>query len=320
VYVQAASLNKTGLREPALTALKGYEDRFKDSYLAKAALEQRALIEERLGKWKEAVEDYKILGYDRDRAYILDVRLTPEEMQDYATETKDPLDAITAGYRYLRVGNFDRAKQWFENVPEEQRKKLAKVGSRDYAWLQPENSNSPLDLIPDPSKTARELSVLQKDKSAKGLYAFASYYYNHRNLLLYNAPLWEGSRAALGWAWNAKIATPEDSAARQKHFFEHECVARSRAICLELVKRYPKDPIAAKALYRAATSTRRLASFNGWWRAQNDKTNRYEEAANLLKRVYTEFPNDPLAKNARKYEKVFRQEGGGALLATMFQE
>jgi hypothetical protein len=320
VYVRAGALNKTGQKEAAYSALQGYEDRFKGSYLRQAALEQRALIAERLGKWPAAIADYKELDYDLDRAYIVDVRLTPDQVRAYAGETKDPLDILSAGYRYLRANDFAKAIESFQSIPDAERKKLAKVGSRDYAWLQPENSNSPLDRIPDPLTTAKDLQKLHADKTAKGLYTLASYYYTRRNLLLYNAPLWEGSRGALGWSWNEKIATPEDSAARQKHFFEHECVARSRAICMELVRRYPKDPIAAKALYRAATSTRRLASFNGWWRAQNDKNNRFEEAANLLKRVYTEFPKDPLAKNARKYEKVFRQEGSSALLATMFRE
>lgn len=320
VYVRAGALNKTGQKDAAYAALQGYEDRFKESYLRQAALELRALIAERLGKWSNAVADYKELDYNMDRAYILDVRLTPDQVKTYAEETKEPLDTLSAGYRYLRVNDFPKAIAAFQAIPDAERKKLAKVGSRDYAWLQPENSNSPLDRIPDPLTTAKDLQKLHADKTAKGLYTLASYYYNHRNLLLYNAPLWEGGRASLGWAWNEKIATPEDSAARQRHFFEHECVARSRAICMELVKRYPKDPIAAKALYRAATSTRRLASFNGWWRSQNEKNNRFEDAANLLKRVYTEFPKDPLAKNARKYEKVFRQEGSGALLASMFRE
>lgn len=318
VYVRAASLHRAGQDDQAAKALEGYEEKYPSSYLRKAAIEQRAVIGERRGTWFEAVADYEKLGYKQDVAYILDVRLDPAQVETYAERKNDSVAKLTAGYRQLRANNFAAATKWFESIPEAERRKVAKVGSRDYAWLEPEKATSPLDSIPDPLTTARDLAKLQRDKSAKGLYALASYYYTRRNLLLYNAALWDGSRGALGWAWNAKIATPEDSAARQKHFFEHECVARSRAICLEVAKRYPKSPVAGKALYRAATSTRRLAGFNGWWRSQNAKTNRYEAAANLLKRVYTEYPKDPLAKNARKYEKVYRQEGAGAVMATMF--
>ncbi|MGV3614949.1 MAG: tetratricopeptide repeat protein [Fimbriimonas sp.] len=319
VFVHAAALHKLGLQDQALAALADYETRFKDSYLVRPALEQRAVIHERAEHWEEAIEDFRALNYERDIAYLIDVRLDPGQVEAYANKKGDALARLSAGYRRLRTNDFAAAIKWFSSVPDAERRKLAHVGSRDYAWLQPENAKSPLDQIPDPLTTARDLSKLQADKSAKGLYTLASYYYGRRNLLLYNAPLWEGGRGGLGWAWNEKIATPQDEAARRRHHFEHECLWRARVICLELAKRYPKDPYAARAVYRAATATRRLASFNPWWRS-HDGTNRYFEAANLLKRVYTSYPRDPLAKNARKYEKVFRQEGTGAMASTMFED
>jgi hypothetical protein len=319
-YVRGAALAKSGLREPAREALAGYETRFKNSYLRLAAVEQRALNNERLGRWADALADYQTLNYTGDLAYLVDVRMTPAQVEAYAREKKDRVWArLAAGYRRLRLGEYDAAATWFESVPTPERRKLAEAGSRSYAWLEPDAPNSPLDRIPDPLTTARELGKLSQDKSAKGLYAYASYFYDRRNLLLYNAAAWKGLRGSLGWGWNEKIATPEDEAARRRHHFEHECLWRARVTCLELAKRYPKDPLAPRALYRAATATRRLANFNPWWRVDNEKTDRYAEAASLLRRVYTEYPKAPLAKNARKYEKVFRQEGSRSFTANLFR-
>jgi hypothetical protein len=319
-YIRAAALAKSGLREPAREALAGYETRFKNSYLRLAAVEQRALNNERLGRWEDALADYQTLNYTGDLAYLIDVRMTPAQVEAYAREKKDRVWArLAAGYRRLRLGDYDAAATWFESIPTPERRKLTEAGSRGYAWLEPDSPNSPLDRIPDPLTTARELGKLSQDKSAKGLYAFASYFYDRRNLLLYNAAAWKGLRASLGWGWNEKIATPEDEAARRRHHFEHECLWRARVACLELAKRYPKDPLAPRALYRAATATRRLANFNPWWRVDNEKTDRYAEAASLLRRVYTEYPKAPLAKNARKYEKVFRQEGSRSFTANLFR-
>jgi hypothetical protein len=116
---------------------------------------------------------------------------------------------------------------------------------------------------------------------------------------------------------NTGVADDRDKKAVTEHCFEHEALAQARKICLEISAEFPKEAVSAKALYRAATATRRLADFNGWWRYETGATY-YTSAADLLKRVYSEFPSSELAANAKKYESVYREEGKDTVVSTMF--
>ncbi len=321
-YVRASCLAKTD----AAVAIAGYRkvSEMSGSYLHQAARENLAILLEHGGRWGEALDQYEKLGYTYDIAYLLDVRMTPGEIEQLIAKrgTSDPkhnLLKFSLAMRLLRDDKLDESKQLLASIPTAERDKLSHKGSGDYSWVE-DKKGGILDSLYDPLDTANDLIALRKKVAgastdsgkADALYALASYYYTHRNLLLYNASLWDGGRNwAFGASWNTKIATHEDNVAAQNHHYVHESVNRARLICLEIVKRYPKSAAAPKALYRAATATRRLASFNGWWRNQKAMPHLYADAAALLDRVAKEYPADALAKKARKYAQVFREEGKG---------
>lgn len=339
-YVKAGSLHKLKDSQKAYASLAEFETKFPNSYLIKAVREFRAMLAEKLGKWSSAITEYRALGYKYDAAYLIDVRMSIADLEqsvlDAAMSKEVDTLRLAIGYRRLRKGDYLGAKSAFLTVGERVRKRRLKIGSKDYqGW----SGKETLDLIPDPLVTLRDLTQLSKDRSPKGRYALASYYYNHRNLMLYNADLWDGSRTNVLWSarptrkysenpygvqdgWNFYIATPNDVSAVKEHFYSHECLWRVRQICLGIAKTAPNDPIAPLALYRAATATRRLARFNSWWDRESLETtgnkSYYLVAADLLKQLYTNYPKCALAKNARKYEKVFRQEKKDNVFAMMF--
>ena len=78
--------------------------------------------------------------------------------------------------------------------------------------------------------------------------------------------------------------------------------------------------MSSKALYRAATASRRLADFNNWWRLYGNTATLYDSAIALMERCAAEYPNEPLAARARKYAKAFADEKAGNLLNAAFQK
>lgn len=321
-YVRAGCVAKTD----AAAAIAGYRKvaEMSDSYLHQAARENLAILLEHGGRWGEALDQYEKLGYTYDIAYLLDARMSTDEIRQLidkrgTADLKHNLLKFSLAMRLMRDDKLDEARSLLASIPTAERDKLSHKGSGDYSWVE-DKKGGILDSLFDPLDTANDLIALRKKVAsastdsgrADALYALASYYYTHRNLLLYNASLWDGGRNwAFGASWNTKIATHEDNVAAQNHHYVHESVNRARLICLEVVKRYPKSAAAPKALYRAATATRRLASFNGWWRNQKAMPHLYADAAALLDRVAKEYPADALAKKARKYAQVFREEGKG---------
>ena len=325
-------MQRLGRKAEALASLENADKVLNGSYLKRPSLELRAILSENLGDLAGALDMYRKLKYSYDVAYLVDVRMSVDQVGAYARANPDPLLRLSHGFRLLRADRLAEAEKVFAAIPEADRRKMAKVGSGDYAWLQNDSPGSTLDVIADPLTTVRDLQAIEKkvnettgEARLAARYELASYYYTHRNLVLYNAAMWDGSRGLLAnlvtndaytWAGtrgvvsgtNSTVTTKADEDAIRKHHFEHEALYRSRQICLDIVKENPKSAVADRALYRAATASRRLANFNPWWRDYDKNGNIYASAANLLKRVYTEHPGSPLAANAKKYEKVFRDE------------
>ncbi len=324
-YVLAAAYEKQGKQAETLKILEQFESKYPKSYLKNPAIEYRASLHIRNKELVLALADFEKLEYRMDVAYLLDVRMSPEEINLVATDRKAEPDVdkyrLAYGYRLLRKGGYAEAEAAFSSIPEARRKKLAEVGERNYAWLQ--DDSGLLDTIPDPLQTTRDLKALEEkiarssgSAKASAKYELASYFYNRRNLLLYNASLWQGGRGVLV-GLNTGITDQSDKSAVSEHCFEHEALAQARRICLEIASEHPKEATTAKALYRAATATRRLADFNSWWRYETSATY-YNGAADLLKRVYTEFPASELSANAKKYESVYREEGKENAQSSLF--
>lgn len=328
LYVRGSSLRRTG---DAAGAESAYEEVVKlDGRLTGAARENLALIFERAGRWGDALDQYRALDYRWDVAYLLDARIPLPELQKIAEARKGEKDGdllrFSVGMRLLRQDRLADARAVFASIENRKRSEIGRVGSKDFGWVR-EDPRGLVDQVFDPLTTTDDLLRLRKavsdaatdDAKARALYALASYYYERRNLLLYNAPLWEGARNSMfGFFWNTKVAVREDNLAVAQHHYEHEALFRARSICLELVRRYPKSSVADRALYRAATSSRRLADFNTWWRDRNRVQDMWSSASTLMDRVSAEYPRSPLAPTARKYAAVFREEGKGATQSLMF--
>lgn len=305
-------------------AENGYLDvirRYPKSHLAKAAREPLALVRERRGDLAGALDLYFEMDYRSDIAYLLDARMTPEQVAAYAKrpEGRNRRNRINLayGYRLLRVGKFEQAERAFASIPEKLRLRLAKNAS-PYGYSPFGDSyQEDLDKFFDPLATARSLGHLTRaaakakegEPKARAMYALASFYRSRRHLLLYNADLWGGTRLYdFGWSWFEGAATPDDDRAAIRHHREHECLMHTYAICREIARKYPKSSMAAPALYRAATSAYTLCEFNDWWRKQGRAILKPQVAVDLMKRLAADYPDHALATNARKYARLWTAE------------
>lgn len=316
-YVRAGTYSKRG-EAKAAEADYAWVAEQKESDLAPAARENLAIIFERQGRWAEAFEQYRALGYGSDVAYLIDARLTLEELEQLIarqtdTETKHRL-TYSLGVRLLRDRQYSRAIDTLGQVPVEQLRTWASLGDPDVmrGW-----GSSGFDRLQDPRETAAELRRLtlategsgDEEAIAGALYDLMSYFYTRRNLLLYNPMLWSGGRSSLfGFWWNEAIATEVDNEAVDLHHREHEMLYRCIGLGQRLAERFPKTSWAPKALYRSACAARRLADFNPYWRARNQREDMWSLAIALMNRVTTEYPGDPLAPTAAKFAKVFEDE------------
>jgi tetratricopeptide (TPR) repeat protein len=288
------------------------------SYLVGGARENLALACEKMGQQGEALDQYSRLGYDWDVAYMLDVRMNPKQIEGfvraYPNHKLRKSATYALGLRYLRKGRFALAQEWLGRLDRRDRLKMAglvRSHDEDYGF-QFEDSK-----LYDPLRTASELSTLHRrygaakspEYKARSLYALASYYYRKRNLLLYNPTLWKGERATVyEMYWSETAATKADDEAWSKHCYEHECFARARAYCLEILHRYPRSSVAAKAAYTAAVSGNRLAHLNSWWRDEDDRIDLLGQSVRLMKRIVKSYPRSSLAKSAKKYGGVYAAE------------
>ena len=315
LFVRGASKQKIGHNDAALADFNALLARCPNSFLRHAARENVAILDESAGLRGAALDNYFALNYQLDIAFLLDVRMTPHEIETYiAAHPKSPqkdLLAYSLGIRYLREERWAESEKWLKRV----------APAKYAAYSKMREDSSELDTkSPAPLEALRELRGLYQNISDAGsdneraaaLYAYASYYSTHGTLLLYNSALWQGQREGAFQFWqNARQTSPEDAAAIRNHMISHEVYSRSRRICLELARRYPASPVAPAAVYRAAAACRRLAAFNTWWTAENKRHNYWDEATLLMNRVADTYPKSPQAAKARKYAAVFQKEKKG---------
>jgi len=315
LYVRGASGRKSGRWVAAESDFRRLLRRYPRSYLCGAARENLALLYESHGRLDLALDQYYLLNYQEDSAYILDARMTTRQIASYIRShphhPQRHLLIYTLGIRQLRDNHYSRALATLSRLPEKAMQKLISEEQADY-W-----EDTTHNQTHDPRKTARELARLERVihlahgpvAKAGALFDKALFIYNNRDLLYYNIALWRGKRSlSFGAYWNPKVATLADQASVRQHHFEHECLFRARTQCLEIARRYPHTPTAPKALYCAAWSTRSLASFNGWWRKEAKPLRLWHDSVSLMKMVNQRYPKDPLAKDARYFTRVFAQD------------
>lgn len=312
LFVHGAILQKLGRPGPALRQFDLLMTNYPNSPLRRSAREEIAILDEGVNDMGGALDQYFALGYDLDIAFLLDARMTIPQIRLYLAGHSHAghynLIAYSLGIRYLRAEKWGAAEYWLRRLPHKVYVSYLKV---DSDWFD-DTQHTPPPLI-----TAEQLSRLQEavskartaNERARALYRYASYYYDHGTLLLYNGALWQGQRAeSFSFWWNARQATSRDDNMARAYMYQHEVYARTLALCEAIARQYPNSPTAPQALYRAGCAARKLADLNDWWRAEDSRRHLWTKSVALMQELTRRYPRSDLAHDARKYAKVFAEE------------
>lgn len=308
LYIQGSCARRKGDLSAAQQAYERIISEFPQTYVAEGAREPLALIYEKQGRNELALEQYVHLKYDKDVAFLVDIKMSPESILKAASrpnlKSKRELLRFSAALRWVRTGDYAKAGAILTTIPRSKREEFAKIrGRQEY---EPYYDNG--DSLQDPLVTAHRLAhfdrLFEKAKGssakAEALYLKAAYFYRKRNLMLYNASLWEWDRAyAFSFSWNHAVATKDDVAAVKKHHYEHECMAQALAICDRIVAKYPKANIAPEAAMLGVKCSMRLASLNAWWRSEEESADHYGHVIELCRFITKRAPGTKLAAKAK---------------------
>ncbi len=314
-YVVAASSARLGKNRSAIRAYRKVVTHA-PKFLQTSALEALAQLYEYEGDSVNALTCYYKLDFDLDIAYIADVKMSALDLSKFIAtlpRSKRPPFQYTLAMRFMRVGEYQKAKTALLAIPRTLRNHygLTKNDVERLGPWWPEPFSPTLDSV----RVANDLmgkdrqfqSARGSNAKAQALYEKGAYIYKRRNLLFYSLALWQGSRStALGIFWNPKTNRPEDERARVRHSYEHECLAQAMKLFQRVINEYPHSRVMPKALYTAAVASDRLGNLNEWWR--RSWATLEGQSVKWLKRIVAEYPNDPLAKPAAKFESVFSEQ------------
>lgn len=336
-FVLAGSLARTGNHKQAIREGEKLLGADTPGYLRQGAAEFLALQNERHGDPLTALDLYLGLGYSQDAAYLVDARLTPDELKRYLVRKpkyamgslaeregsyyagiyrKETLQ-YTLGMRFLRKERYAEARQAFQRLDKATRSGWGLTSKERKALVEPDK-NIGYDKAPrvqDPLIIVQKLENLTRiskqakteNERAQALYDKAAYIYKERNLLFYSPGIWQGGRAVLfDHFWSPEVNNAADKAALNQHLNEHECLAQSLRLTEELIQKYPKSKVMPKALYMAALSAERLSNLNTTWRKKGEEL--IKVSINRLDRLVKDYPEDSLAKPAAKYKKEFTKQ------------
>ncbi len=325
LYVRGASRHKRKQIAGATHDFETILKRFPKSPLVPNARENLALLYEAVERFDKALDIFFVLkentqkemfselgsaGYEKDVAYLLDVRMTTAQIAAYVRSHphhwEKNLLIYSLGIRYLRDERWNDAEHQFWLLP---RKIYAEYSKGRKEWSQ-KPSPEPLTVIRDLRLRQRKIGQAKTNNArAKAMYEYASYYSTHGTLLLYNPALWGGNRMlSFDYFWNDHVMTQSDILPIRRYMYSHEAFARSRALCKQIARQYPHAPILPYVLYRQAAATRRLGSFNQWWNAETNRAKLWKESINTMRRIVRLYPKHPVSVHARKYAVVFEKE------------
>jgi len=312
LYLLGSIARRTGKPERAIRHFEAILTGHPKSYLCNSVRECLGLLYEGQGRMGDALDVYRKLEYEYDVDYLLDMKMSPQQMKRYLAAhpglKRASRDTITysIGLRYMRMHQWSQAEQAFGELSRKRRISFTRFD--DSYHFDPDDQVDPMKSTRDLARLDRAVkSARGSDQKAKAMFAMASYYDKHRNLMLYNARLWQGMRADVVNNWNDKAATDADRAALDKHHWQHESLAQCLLICRKIVSDYPKSPVRFKAAYLGATAAEHLSRFNGYWRWSNDVINLDLESVHLMK-VAAGSGDPSLSKKANKFAGVFTEE------------
>lgn len=307
-FTLASLERRAGRNAQALQAYRSIVRRWPQSYLVGGARENLALLEERRGDLAAALDQYTVLDYEYDFAYLIDARMTTGQLARYIRSRpghgRRKSMIYTLGMRYLRERKWSEAEATFARLSTSERRGL----TRGQHWGDDQGG------VQDPLATLQALRSLdqgvrkarRREAKAAALFAMGDYYYRHKYLLLYSEPAWRGMRAlVIGNSWNLSAATSRDDRALRRHHEEHETYAQALAIFRRVVGEYPETAVAPKAAYWGGCAADHLAGMAPYWRWRYRSADLVGISVRLMR--FAERMKDPeLAAKARKYHRVFR--------------
>lgn len=314
-----------------------------NSNLTEGARRLLAMIAEDAGDIDAALEQYIALKYHLDEAYFVDYLMTPEQLsafiQRHPNSPKRNEFTYALGVRYLRLNRWDEARQTFAQV------KTSGVSDFNYYCstcdCKPgETSNcvdpkadsmatvesdatgrksiTPALLLRD-IQTANDLEALERaaaeaatdEQKAEALYQYASYQYNASSLLFYN-PLATPGYYNLGqFAGEGAYRVPNEGQTLLASQQEHDRIARSLKIYLDIAQRFPQTRAARDALYTAAVCHERLSNYNPYWREIYQNGLHAGERMVTYADVQATYPNYQLPLGTYRWEPSTRTVNGG---------
>ena len=318
-YVEAASLARLGRRSEAISKYESLYRSNPPKHLRQGCAEALALLQEDAGNYGRAFELYHDIQYRSDAAFLADSVMSPTQLARQVRSQKhgDFQNALnyTLAMRYFRKGDYEKARRILVRMPEDLRKRkglnyqdFQRYLSFSYFEKLPPKEVDPLDDVLKLQRLRRQAEGAKTQSGrAKAIYAMAQFTHSRRNLMFYSAGLWHGDRAdVFGLYWNERINKGRSEEFAMKGAVEHECDAQTMRFCEELVKRCPRSPLVTKALYTAGVSAESLGRFNSWWSRR--RTPMVKKSIGFFKKLYKNYPHDPLAKDARKFAEEFGEE------------
>lgn len=309
LYVRGAASGKLKHYQSAIREFLILLKRYPKSQLAHGAREELTILYEQTGELDKALEQYYILGYKLDVAYLLDVKMSKPQISQYFKDHNDEhihwQVAFALGIRHLRDEEWMSAIKWFKSIP---RKVYAKLSKHPEYQFDYKSGTDKITAASNLRQLQRNIRLAYSQTArADALYRYATCFYKQGTLLFYNHNLWDGNRAYhFGYFWSSSQPTFDDNRLIPSYMYQHEVYARCLTICRMIAKKYPHTPAVPKAIYRAACCASRLSGLNSWWRKQPDSNKLSEEASQWMIKLYTHYPHHPLAAHAKKYAVVFK--------------
>jgi outer membrane protein assembly factor BamD (BamD/ComL family) len=301
-----------------------------------------AMVAEDDGDIDAALEQYLILKYDVDVAYLIDVLMTPHQLEDFIEqhpniERRDEL-LYALGIRYKRARLWDSARKAFRRV-----RTVPAANGFSYSAPEPEcnqltgfkyNCSDPKETDVGPGVTSRLLlnelrtidelerherevasaEVAEDDEAgAEALYQLASYQYQSSEFLFYNGVAWKGERH-----WNLSALESNntyrvtgEAETLWRYMQEHETIARALVIYLDVVRRFPRTRAARDAFYTAAVCHERLADYNEYWRFMYAAGLHAGDRMVTYRDVRAAYPAYQLPRGTLNWEPSTRTVDGG---------
>jgi outer membrane protein assembly factor BamD (BamD/ComL family) len=265
---------------PARDAFKLFIAENPNDRLIERARTNLALICEDMGDLESALEQYLALDYDADVAYLVDVLMTPEQVERFVEgrELKNRDELIySAGVRYLRDGRLSEARRAFSGLrlrwtssdtyrsEESQRETAYSKESLTGRGVNPQWVARDLQTTADLERLNLMVRKARTDEDkARALYQLANYHCDANAPLYHNPAIWQVDRyVSLSYLSQAgRFRTGTETDVLWRHFQAHEPLVRAIEGYLEIVDRYPNSSVAPDALFRAAESHQRLANWD----------------------------------------------------------